>query len=567
MRGINIGIASAISLLAVAVVSKPMMAETTKTLSKSVSSQTKTSDDFFKVAICVPFAGCRDTPSISVPSLDNLVKGEIYKALANVLAEQEPIASSANKIFPTVDVLPGGAFRPRGVSVFLNKQIRTSVDGTVMLRPGDYTIPVDVFCMKHSASSPSGHKYLLARLKGKMADVITALNSRSVGSGISHQQLQVLSWNIQAGMKYEAMSPDNRAIVDKLLPDYKSRMSQSFLEKVESQYNQFRFPNLPSFNSALDRLGDAGNIVKQYRQFSSNLRQYGGDYNSLSRLLITSGKLNARGGVNNTPWSKISDRIYGRMVTEGNAGTPGELQIRVLPELTNSSIYSKGALVASNNLTNTLPQKQISSQLVAAKPVSKVDITNLVADPQNSNIQPLSMSPIQYCPVNPPSNITPPISSAKNSPYKLIIYVARGKTLPPFGHSWIELSDGKSSKYYGFEPTVLFDNNASTHQKLNLVFQEIIGVSGKLDDSSNLPYDVKKEYTITEQGYNDANKTIRQWNTTYEIGTLHHCTTFAGDVADSSGAIPRNKMSVLARWWFDLFLVTPDDLANYLSLH
>lgn len=399
MRGIKIGIASAISLLAVAVVSEPMMAETTKTFEKiqntsikSVSSQTKTSDDFFKVAICVPFAGCLDTPSISVPSLDNLVKGEIYKALANVLAEQEPIVSSANKVFPTVDSLPGGAFRPRGVSVFLNKQIRTSVDGTVMLAPGDYTIPVDVFCMKHSASSPSGHRYLLARLKGKMADVITALNSRSVGSGISHQQLQVLSWNIQAGMKYEAMSPDNRAIIDKLIPDYKSRMSQGFLETVESQYNQFRFANLPSFNSVLDRLGDVGNIVKQYRQFSSNLRQYGGDYNSLSRLLITSGESNARGGVNNTPWSKISDRVYGRMVTEGNAATPGELQLRVLPDFT-SSIYRKDVLVASNNLTNTSSQNQISSRLIATKSGSKVDITNLVADPQNSNIQPLSMSP------------------------------------------------------------------------------------------------------------------------------------------------------------------------------
>ncbi|MEH1779484.1 MAG: hypothetical protein V7L26_10290 [Nostoc sp.] len=189
-------------------------------------------------------------------------------------------------------------------------------------------------------------------------------------------------------------------------------MSQSFLESVESQYNQFRFANLPSFDSVLDRLGDLGNTVKQYRQFSSNLRQYGGDYNSLSRLLITSGESNARGGVNNTPWSKISDRVYGRMVTEGNAGTPGELQLRVLPDFT-SSIYSKGVLVASNNLTNTLSHKQISSQLIAAKSVSKVDITNLVADPQNSNIQPLSMSPKDKHPCNDNNIIT---TYDKNNP-------------------------------------------------------------------------------------------------------------------------------------------------------
>jgi len=79
----------------------------------------------------------------------------------------------------------------------------------------------------------------------------------------------------------------------------------------------------------------------------------------------------------------MGDNVYGRMVTKGNAATPGELQLRVLPNLISSN---KGVLVASNLLAN--------SQLIAESSNRvKVEITSLVADPQNENIQPLSMSP------------------------------------------------------------------------------------------------------------------------------------------------------------------------------
>jgi len=234
------------------------------------------------------------------------------------------------------------------------------------LKPGDYNIPVDLFCMKQRASSPSGHRYLLAPLKGKMAEVITALNARAVGTGIPRQSLQVLSWNIQGGMKYEEMSSENRQMVDRLLPDYKRRLSRSLLEEIEITYNQLAgVAGLPSLNSALGRLGDVGKTINSFRQVRSDLIRHGDDYSSLARLFITPGNSNARGGSANTPWSKISDRIYGRMVTEGNVSSPGEIQLRVLP-------------------TSTSPVE--------------INITSLVAEPQNSNIQPLTASP------KPPTN-------------------------------------------------------------------------------------------------------------------------------------------------------------------
>jgi hypothetical protein len=315
-----------------------------------------------EVAICL-FGICVNTPPVT-NIFGDIIKKEVANNLAKAIGEQAPITSSASSVFPTVNSLPGSSFNPIGNIQQIAQHINTSVDGSVMLQPGDYNIPIDVFCMKQFASSPNGHRYLLARLKGKKADVITALNSRTTGSGIPHSQLQVLSWNIQAGMKYEEMTTENQAIIDKLLPEHKQKLSRSYWEEILTTWNKFSstIPGIPSFEESLDKLGDVGRFVKTLRQVRSELIAHGNDYNSLASLLIPAGNSNARGGYTNTPWSKINEHVYGRLVTEGNAHTPAEIQMRVLP-------------VSSN------------------KSAVKVDVTNLVADPQNSGIQPLSISP------------------------------------------------------------------------------------------------------------------------------------------------------------------------------
>jgi Bacterial protein of unknown function (DUF922) len=319
-----------------------------------------------QVAICLPFLGCTpDLPSIpGLPSAESLIKGELYKALAKTLGEEGPIVSSTSASYPTVASLPGEAFNPTQAAAN-GRTVTLDAAGMALLKSGDYLVPVDVFCMKHNASSPAAQRYLLAPLKGKLADVIAALNSRSSGKGINHQQLQVLSWNLQAGMKYDDMTPENRAIIDKIIPDHKSKLTKNFLETIESTYNQFApmVPGLPSsINGALDRLGDVGKTFSQMRQVQSELRQYGNDYSALSRLLTSSDRGNGfqSGGDANTPWSKINDRLYGRLVTENGYSGPARLQLRALPG---------GNQPVAFNLTQT------------------------VADPQTPSIQPLSMSP------------------------------------------------------------------------------------------------------------------------------------------------------------------------------
>jgi hypothetical protein len=68
--------------------------------------------------------------------------------------------------------------------------------------------------MRATSGSPNAHRYLVAPLHGSAADIITALNSRIPSYSVDHHLLQVLSWDIQAGMAYSAMQPDQRAAVD-----------------------------------------------------------------------------------------------------------------------------------------------------------------------------------------------------------------------------------------------------------------------------------------------------------------------------------------------------------------
>ena len=89
------------------------------------------------------------------------------------VGDQLPIVLSPSDAYPTAD-LPGAPFAPHAAPHVI-ASLRNSSDGTVALAPGDYAFSVDVFCMKASAHSPSGHRYLVAPLRGAAADIFRAL--------------------------------------------------------------------------------------------------------------------------------------------------------------------------------------------------------------------------------------------------------------------------------------------------------------------------------------------------------------------------------------------------------
>lgn len=244
------------------------------------------------------------------------------------------------------------AFIPTGDSGGIVAQMRQSVDGSVTLEPGDYEIPMTLFCMKQRASSPPGHRYILAPLQGSRASVIAALNANAAGQDIDYGPLQELSWSIQAGLAYSDMSEASQSLVDQLIPSYKSQLRGSFLDEIESTYNTVSgFTNLPSFDSALNQLGVAGQVIREYQQFRDTLLRHQNDYDQLLTTLIpTSRTTSAIGGAERTPWSRIDNQVYARMITQGSAGERGRLQIRVLPVRTPAGLVLSAVNVAINNI-------------------------------------------------------------------------------------------------------------------------------------------------------------------------------------------------------------------------
>jgi hypothetical protein len=288
------------------------------------------------------------------------------------VGDQLPIVLSPSDAYPTAD-LPGAPFAPRTAPNILSS-LRASTDGTVALPPGDYAFNVDVFCMKASAHSPSGHRYLVAPLHGAAADIFRALNSRAPSYGINHFALQVLSWDVQGGLAYDAMQPAQRAIVDKVIPDFRSRLQGDVLTRIQAQFDQVtsKVPGMPSFDDALSRIGPAGQAVLQMQTLRQEMAQPPPTFAQLAQELVPVFPLEA-GGAGPTPWSVYSDRVFVRFVTSGNFATPGTYQVRVLP----AQLVSSAALIGLGSPQAPAP----------------VPFANIVNNPGTSSVQPLTQGP------------------------------------------------------------------------------------------------------------------------------------------------------------------------------
>ncbi|MDB9526968.1 AHH domain-containing protein [Oscillatoria sp. CS-180] len=303
--------------------------------------------------ICLPFVGCADVPGVPDVLEDvigDAVEREITNALLEVVRDDIPIEISTDNLYPTISQLPDSPFSPEGSALepedtildVIQKMLLVSPDGTLELMPGDYAAKIYLYCLKpnapgipvHEYASPNGHRYLLAPAAGSRADVIRALNVRALGSGLSHTQLNVLMWNIQTGVDYEEMAPDVRETIDYLIPDYRDSLSQDFVEQIISTWNTVSslHSDLPSFEDALNELGDVGQFIKATMSVREQLIQHGTNYFALSEDFIIPVSSNEAERYADVPWSIISDRIYARMVTQGRTGEFGSLQIRVLPD-------------------------------------------------------------------------------------------------------------------------------------------------------------------------------------------------------------------------------------------
>jgi hypothetical protein len=227
--------------------------------------------------------------------------------------------------------------------------------------------------MNSSATSPAGHIYSLSQLTGRRAKIIRELNLLAPAKYFA-DEIQMVSWSLQNGISYEKLGKLGREMVDSVIPHYKSELKESFLTRIEKKWNQTSSLSggiLPSFKESVgnleENLGELGRRIREMREFGERLREFDYNYARLSELIDTQTLSEVR---SETPWSKISNKVYARFITKGSFGEIGYIQVRVLTMDSGREINSE------NNKREVL------------------DIASLIANPNSSDIQPLSFSPL-----------------------------------------------------------------------------------------------------------------------------------------------------------------------------
>jgi len=212
---------------------------------------------------------------------------QALSAFGKSIGAQLPIVVAASDAYPTTPNLPGAPFAA-ATAANVAEPLRASTDGTVALPAGDYSFPVSVFCMRATAGSPSAHRYLVAPLHGSAADIITALNSRIPSYAVDHHVLQVLSWDIQAVLPYGAMGRDQRAAVNSIIPEFRSRLDGDVYERIRGEYARTaqNVPGMPSFEGALERLGPVGAAIVTMQGVRRQRAQPPPTFAQLARSLV-----------------------------------------------------------------------------------------------------------------------------------------------------------------------------------------------------------------------------------------------------------------------------------------
>jgi hypothetical protein len=285
------------------------------------------------VIVCV--LGTLAVASFAQPQLGSLLEKLALtaagKRLNPYLEANQPVVRDWDTIFPQVDALPGPAFRPTGIpEAVASSSLAASGFRTISLPPGDYAVPLQLYCMHFSGGSGPGLTYKLGPFRGTRAEMISTLIGRGSAQHISHEKVQVLAWGLQAGLPYERLDPGSRALFDQLLPEYRGALGPGFLEGVQQFWQTMArtIPGLPPFNAAVGKLGPASILLQDYQNSQRTMQQFAGDYQQLSQQLF----LHQQGTHSSIrPWSVVAPGVYERMIGDSGAMGPGSLQIRVQP--------------------------------------------------------------------------------------------------------------------------------------------------------------------------------------------------------------------------------------------
>lgn len=282
----------------------------------------------------------------------------VSSQLVRYVEQNQPVIRDWNTIYPHVDSLPGPAFHPGAVpqSVW-RKSLVASGYQSISLPPGDYSLPVQLYCMHFAGGSGPGFTYLLGPFLGTRARMISTLIGRASIRHAPHMAVQVHAWELQVGDNYVQLDSASRALFNQLLPEFRTQMGPGFLQTIAQYWNTLAgsTPGLPSFQATVGQIAPLSSLLATYRRAQLTIAQNAGNYQALSqRLLFT--RLGGEGMQTQVkPWSIVAPGIYERVVTAGGAMSRGTLEIRVLPTAVTMQQVDKSHFipVSLQNTTNT----------------------------------------------------------------------------------------------------------------------------------------------------------------------------------------------------------------------
>lgn len=270
-----------------------------------------------------------------LPNTQNLALAAASKRIAPYVQQQDPINLDWARTYPPFQTLPGAPFHAgtgRTSLSNIDAQLDRSTNGVVRLTPGDYEIPIRVYCSRVKAHSPVRvpEVYVLGPLRGAREDVLVALLSKVTAAGLTYSQVQPLSWAIQTGMRYSQLPPNQRMIFDRLIPQMRSRMSGNFIDNVRDQWNRLGIVGLPSFDSSLDRIGALGQTLKVTQQAQNEIVNNANNFDALSASLAPPLDVSNRGqNYQASPWGQVAPNVYMHTPSTGGTGALFTMQVRV----------------------------------------------------------------------------------------------------------------------------------------------------------------------------------------------------------------------------------------------
>lgn len=285
--------------------------------------------------------------------------------LEKIFSQNSPLKNPASSRFPIHQTLPGALFKPS-----FDQRINFDEKGNLQLKPGDYIIPVMTYCLWSSGASPSRHLYYLSQLRGTRAALIREINLKATPQ-FSYQDVQILLWSLQNGLKYSELTKESQKIIDEVAPQYKEQLKESFLEVFTKKWDEVAdrsFGKFPKFEELSQEvlIGDIEKAISEIKDFKSALEQFGNNYEFL-RQRISIEKSSNQDLKEDTPWSQVAPNIYARFLAEGAYQELGQVQVRIVGS-------SRKINIDFNQIT--------------------FDLLSLLADPNSSTIQPLGFSPL-----------------------------------------------------------------------------------------------------------------------------------------------------------------------------